>query len=83
MITGMGGILGVLFGAVLLRVFRRTIGFHLEALNIPFVWPEWYYIGVLAASAVLLSLVVGALGAAYPALSASRADPYDAIRAGD
>ena len=83
LLTGFGGVLGVFFGAVLMRVFRRTIGFHLESLSIPFIWPELGQIVVLGVACALLSLLVGMLGAGYPALIASRAEPYDAIRAGE
>ncbi len=83
LLTAVGGILGVVFGAMLMRVYRRTIGFHLESLNIPFLWPAWSDILWLALSTIVLSLMVGILGALYPALMASQADPYDAIRAGE
>jgi putative ABC transport system permease protein len=83
LLTALGGILGVVLGAILMRVYRHTIGFHLESLNIPFLWPAWSDITLLAGSTVTLSLIVGVLGAFYPALMASRADPYDAIRAGE
>ncbi|MCL4183071.1 MAG: ABC transporter permease [Burkholderiaceae bacterium] len=83
LLTAMGGALGILIGAVLMRVYARTIGFHLESLNIPFMWPPFGQIAMLGALSVLLALLVGALGAVWPALAGSRMDPYDAIRAGE
>lgn len=83
MLTTMGGVLGIVFGALLLRLFMRTIGFHLELLNIPFIWPSWPEAGALAVAVVVLSLLVGTIGALYPAVVASRMDPYDSIRAGE
>ena len=82
-LTTAGGLLGIVFGGLLMRVYRRTIGFHLESLNIPFMWPTGSDITLLALSSLILSLLVGLLGAMYPAWMASRADPYDAIRGGE
>ncbi len=82
-LTTMGGLLGILVGVVLMRVFARSIGFHLELLNIPFLWPPLGDIAMTGAACVLLALLTGALGALYPALAGSRMDPYDAIRAGE
>jgi putative ABC transport system permease protein len=83
LLTAAGGVLGVMLGAVVMRIYRRTIGFHLESLNIPFLWPTWSDIALLALSAITLSIMVGILGAMYPAFTASRIDPYEAIRAGE
>ena len=82
-LTAMGSLLGIVVGAVLLRAFTRTIGYNLELLNIPFLWPSLAEIGVLAAAIVCLSMLVGTIGAAYPAIVGSRMDPYDSIRAGE
>ncbi len=83
LLTTLGGMLGVVVGGILLRVYERTIVFHLESLNIPFLWPSWGLIGGVALACVALSLLVGALGVLYPALVGSRMEPYDAIRAGE
>jgi putative ABC transport system permease protein len=83
LLTTMGGILGILVGVVLMRAFARSVGFHLESLSIPFLWPPLGDVAVVAAACVLLALLTGTLGALYPALSGSRMDPYDAIRAGE
>lgn len=83
MLTTFGGLIGLGLGVILLRIFARSIGFHLESLNIPFLWPPLSHIGVLAAASVVFALLVGALGAIYPAISGSRVEPYDAIRSGE
>ena len=83
LLTATGGAMGVVLGAAFMRIYRRTIGFHLEALNIPFIWPPLIDIALVAAGCVLLSILVGVLGAGYPAYSASRLDPYEAIRSGE
>lgn len=83
MLTTLGGLFGVVLGALLLRLFTRTIGFHLELLNIPFIWPSWPEAASLAALVVFMSVMVGTIGAIYPAIVGSRMDPYDSIRAGE
>ncbi len=83
MLTTLGGLGGIILGAMLLRVFTRTIGFHLELLNIPFLWPSLGEIALIAVAVVALSAIVGILGAVYPAMAGSRMDPYDSIRAGE
>lgn len=82
-LTTLGGLLGILIGIVLMRVYARSIGFHLESLNIPFLWPPLLHIALVAVACVMLALLVGTLGALYPALTSSRMEPYDAIRAGE
>jgi len=83
MLTWFGGVIGIGLGVVLLRVFARSIGFHLESMNIPFLWPPLPQIVLLACASVAFAVLVGALGAVYPAASGSRIEPYDAIRAGE
>jgi putative ABC transport system permease protein len=82
-LTTLGGLLGIVVGAVLLRTFARTVGYNLELLNIPFLWPSLTEMGGLAAAVVALSMLVGMIGAAYPAIAGSRMDPYDSIRTGE
>jgi putative ABC transport system permease protein len=83
LLTAFGGLLGIALGAMLLRIFMRTIGFHLELLNIPFLWPAWSETAFIASAIVLLSLLVGSIGAVYPAIVGSRMDPYESIRTGE
>jgi putative ABC transport system permease protein len=83
MLTSMGGALGVFFGIVIMRVYQRTIIFHLKELNMPYLWPSASSIIMLASMAIVAAVVVGVAGAFYPALQGSRLQPYDAIRAGE
>lgn len=83
MLTTFGGLIGIGLGIVLLRLFARSIGFHLESLNIPFLWPPLAHIAFLAGASITFALLVGAFGAIYPAIAGSRIEPYDAIRAGE
>ena len=38
-ITGFAGLAGLVFGAVLLMIFARSLGFYFGLLGIPFSWP--------------------------------------------
>ncbi len=78
-----GGLLGVVLGVILLRLFERTIAFYLLSLNIPFLWPSVATVLLVGVSCLGLSLSIGALGALYPALTASKLEPYDLIRASE
>ena len=82
-LTTLGGLLGVVIGIGLMRIFTRTIGFHLELLNIPFIWPAWPEIAGIGLASILMAMLVGTVGAAYPAMAGSRAEPYDSIRMGE
>lgn len=82
-LTALGGCVGIGLGVILLRVFARSIGFHLETLNIPLLWPPLAQISLVGCASLLFALLVGALGAAYPAYAAGRIEPYDAIRGGE
>ncbi|WP_018649408.1 MULTISPECIES: ABC transporter permease [Thioalkalivibrio] len=83
MLGAAGGVAGVALGLILLRIFNRTIGFHLDLLNIPFLWPPVENIALMGMAAILMALLVATLGASYPAVSGARLEPYDAIRAGE
>jgi len=78
--TGLGGLLGVGFGAALLLAFRRSLGYHLEVMRVNFVWPSLGTTAAIAVSCVLAAAAVGLLGAAVPAWRAGRREPYDLIR---
>jgi putative ABC transport system permease protein len=72
-ISGLAGLLGYLLGfsatKMLIPLFTEGHGAH-----VPFD-------PVLAAGALLLSLLVGLAASGYPAFAASRLDPNEALRA--
>src|SRR5262249_56831005 len=73
--TGLGGLAGVVFGAVLLMAFARSLGFYFGLLGIPFSWPPP---GILQASAIValvFSAILGAAGAFVPAWRVDRVGP--------
>ncbi len=79
-LTTIGGIIGILWGTVLLLVFKNRI---MSALNLLYIWPPPSVVMVVALSTVLISLLVGLVSGFYPALRASRMEPYLAIRQGE
>ncbi|MEW6408810.1 MAG: FtsX-like permease family protein [Nitrospirota bacterium] len=83
MLTALGGISGIIVGGMILRIYQRTIIFNLKALNMPYIWPSISSMLFLALIAVGLSVIVGIVGASYPALIGSKMHPYDAIRGGE
>jgi len=79
--TGLGGLAGVVFGAVLLMAFARSLGFYFGLLGIPFSWPPS---GILQASAIValvFSAILGVAGAFVPAWRVRRMAPYALIQA--
>ena len=78
--TAIGGLLGCALGALLLRVYERSLVYYLDGLGIPFRWLSTGSTLAIAATCVVLATLIGALGALYPAWRASRQEPYDLIR---
>lgn len=78
--TALGGLVGVLAGGALLLLARRSLIYHLEWIDVPFVWPEAGQIVVDGLGCVLLAAALGLLGAALPAWRSSKRDPYEMVR---
>jgi putative ABC transport system permease protein len=78
--TGIGGALGVALGFLVMRLYERSLVYNLERLGVPFVWDDLARTIAVAAGAILLSVLIGALGVLYPAWRASRRDAYDLVR---
>lgn len=78
--TGAGGILGVLLGALLLRLFERSLVYHLTEMGIPFLWLDRGSTLLVAGACIAAAALVGALGALVPSWRASGREPYDLIR---
>ena len=55
-ITGLGGIAGLGFGAAVLLLFARSLGFYFGLLGVPFSWPP---LAVLQIGAILAIVVLG------------------------
>jgi putative ABC transport system permease protein len=78
--TGIGGLLGVVLGVLMMRLFERSLVFYLEKLGVPFIWVDTPRTIAFAGGAIVLASVIGALGVLYPAWRASRRDAYDLVR---
>jgi putative ABC transport system permease protein len=79
--TALGGIAGVLLGASLLLLTRRSLVYHLEWAEVPFLWPTFGQTAADALMCLALASALGVFGAAVPAWRASCCDPYDLVRA--
>ena len=78
--TGVGGLLGVVLGVLVMRLYERSLVFYLERVGVPFLWVDTPRTIAFAAGAIVLACIIGALGVLYPAWRASRHDPYDLVR---
>jgi putative ABC transport system permease protein len=80
--TGIGGILGVVLGVLVMRLFERSLVYYLENVGVPFLWVDLPRTIAFAVGAIVLASIIGVLGVLYPAWRASRRDAYDLVRSG-
>jgi putative ABC transport system permease protein len=80
-ITGLGGIAGLAFGAAMLLIFARSLGFYFGLLGVPFSWPPLAVLQISAVLAISFSAVLGLVGAFLPAWRARGMAPYALIQA--
>jgi putative ABC transport system permease protein len=80
LLTGIGGVSGLIIAGVLLMSFSRLIQLR---LRIPYLLPSLVEILGVEIGLLLLALLTGALASLHPALSISRMEPYAAIRKGE
>ena len=78
-ITGLGGLAGLAFGAALLLTFARSLGFYFSLLGVPFAWPPLSVLQPVALLALAFSALLGLLGALMPAWRVRRVAPYELI----
>ena len=78
-ITGAGGLVGVVFGELLLRLFARSVVYHLSELGIPFLWLGTQNTITMAVACIGIAALIGAASALAPAWRASRHDAYELI----
>ena len=79
MITGLGGLVGIVLGFALLFTFARSLGFYFEGLGVPFGWPPIETLAAIAAAVVVASAALGVAGALYPAWRVRRLEPFALI----
>jgi putative ABC transport system permease protein len=80
-ITALGGLAGLGFGAAVLLTFARSLGFYFALLGVPFSWPPAAVLQIGAALAIVFSAVLGLIGALLPAWRVRRMAPYALIQA--
>ncbi len=79
-ITGLGGLAGLGFGAVVLLTFARSLGFYFGLLGIPFSWPPLGIFQAGAIVAIVFSAILGVVGALLPAWRVRRMAPYELLQ---
>lgn len=75
-----GGIIGLFLGGLLTISFKDVL---LQSMKIPYLFPSIEVLIELIIGIISLSLLTGFISALLPAYSASRMDPYMAIRKGE
>ena len=78
-ITGLAGLCGLVFRGALLLTFARSLGFYLDLLGIPVIWPPLAVLGASAFAAIAISALLGLAGASLPAWRVCRRTPYSLI----
>ncbi len=79
-ISTAGGIVGLVAGSALLVTFKNLI---LHNLKLPYLLPSATTLVELVSGAIMFSLITGLLSSLLPAVSASKMEPYEAIRKGE
>jgi putative ABC transport system permease protein len=79
-ITALGGLAGLGFGAAVLLMFARSLGFYFGLLGVPFAWPPLAVLQAGAILAMVFSAMLGLAGAFLPAWRLRRMAPYALIQ---
>jgi putative ABC transport system permease protein len=79
-ISGLGGMAGLIGGSALLMIFKDAILAHLK---LPYLLPHMMFLVELVFGAIIFSLLTGILSSLFPAVLASNMEPYEAIRKGE
>ena len=80
LITGLGGLAGLAFGAAILLTFARSLGFYFALLGVPYSWPPAAVLQAGALLVIMFSVLLGLLGAVVPAWRVRRMAPYALIQ---
>lgn len=75
-----GGIIGLFMGTIMLASLKDAL---LHSLKLPYLFPSIEVLVKLIIGVILMSLLTGFVSAILPAYSASRLEPYMAIRKGE
>jgi putative ABC transport system permease protein len=78
-LAGLGALIGAAVTGVIIALFQNLI---MTSLEIPFLWPSVLQLSFDIGLVGIAAVAIGGLASLYPAIRASRLDPYDAIRSG-
>lgn len=79
-LTSIGGIAGLSIGAVVILALKGVIA---SSMGIAYLWPGAAFIAIFTGGFLLMAVITGVVAALYPAIVASRLEPYQAIRTGE
>jgi len=79
-ISLIGGVIGLAAGSLLLFTFMNLI---VDSLKLPYLLPSVKVLLELVSGAIIFSILTGLMASLLPAISASRMEPYEAIRKGE
>lgn len=79
-LTAAGGIIGLTIGGILVTVLTGPVA---GTLGIAYIWPGAGFVAGFAGIFLVMSVITGVIAALYPAILASRLEPYQAIRTGE
>ena len=79
-LTTLGGIVGLALGTLIILALKGAVA---SSLGVEFVWPGVAFVIALTIGYLVLAALTGVIAALYPALVASRLEPYQAIRTGE
>lgn len=79
-LTSIGGIAGLSIGAVVILALKGVIA---SSMGIAYLWPGAAFIVIFTGGFLLMAVITGVVAALYPAIVASRLEPYQAIRTGE
>lgn len=79
-LTLVGGVAGLIIGAVSIVAVTGPVA---SSLGIAYVWPGTAFIAGFVMLFLALAALTGIIAALYPAVVASRLEPYQAIRTGE
>lgn len=80
LLTGLSALAGILGASLVIFPFRDLIA---GSLGLPYLYPSAVEIAVLILLSLMVTLLLGPLASLYPAIEASRTEPYLTIREGE
>jgi putative ABC transport system permease protein len=79
-LSAAGGAAGIVLGFALLLSIKSVL---LHYLKLPYLFPSFPELALLVVGALLVAVLTGLLSALFPAVSAFKQEPYEAIRSSE